>query len=310
MDVTAPGTLTAAALADAISAAGATQVFASPAALVNIARTAGSLTAAQREALANVRLLFSAGAPVPVSLLKEMIELMPKATPHTPYGMTEALPVTDVTMAEIVEAGPGNGVLVGRPVVGVEVAISPCDASGAAVGELTIEPDITGEIVVRGPHVKDHYDQLWITEHSSATRPSGWHRSGDVGHMDAQGRLWVEGRLAHVLSTPDGVLTPVGVEQRVQEVAHTPRAALVGVGPPGAQQAVAVVETDQAPRRGGGMAPPALAEAVRNAAGVELAAVLAVGELPTDIRHNSKIDRTRVSQWASRVLAGRRGGRL
>jgi acyl-coenzyme A synthetase/AMP-(fatty) acid ligase len=310
MDVTAPATLTAAALADAVAASDATQVFASPAALVNVARTAGALNDSQREALQGVRLLFSAGAPVPISLLKEMVALMPNATPHTPYGMTEALPVTDVTMDELVEAGPGNGVLVGRPVEGVEVAISACDSTGAATGELSDEPEITGEIVVRGPHVKAHYDQLWVTEHASSSRPYGWHRTGDVGHLDATGRLWVEGRLAHVLSTPDGVLTPVGVEQRVQEVPQAVRAAIVGVGPKGVQQAVAVVETEQGSRRGGGLATPELAEAVRKAAGVELAAVLAVGALPTDIRHNSKIDRTRVARWADRVLAGRRGGRL
>jgi hypothetical protein len=88
------------------------------------------------------------------------------------------------------------------------------------------------------------------------------------------------------------------------------RAALVGVGPTGVQQAVAVVETEHGSRRGGGLATPELAEAVRAAAGVELAAVLSVGALPTDIRHNSKIDRTRVARWADRVLSGRRGGRL
>ncbi len=65
MDVTAPGTLTAAALADAAGATGATVVFASPAALRNVVATAGSLAAGQRAALARVRLVMSAGAPVP-----------------------------------------------------------------------------------------------------------------------------------------------------------------------------------------------------------------------------------------------------
>ena len=61
MDVTRPGTLTAAALGDAAAAVEPTLVFASPAALVNVVATAGDLTAEHRRALADVRLLLSAG---------------------------------------------------------------------------------------------------------------------------------------------------------------------------------------------------------------------------------------------------------
>jgi olefin beta-lactone synthetase len=306
MDVTAPATLTAAALADAVAAAGASAVFASPAALANVVRTQAALNRGQRDALRQVQLLLSAGAPVPVWLLEQVTELMPAATAHTPYGMTEVLPVTDVTLAELQAAGPGDGVLVGRPVAGVEVAISPLDGAGAAGGDLTGKPGVTGEIVVRAAHAKERYDQLWVTEHLAA-RPTGWHRTGDAGHFDSDGRLWVEGRMTHLLSTAEGVLTPVGVEQRMQAVAGVALAALVGVGPAGTQQAVAVLESVPAARRGG-LAPAGLAAAARAAAGVDLAAVLVVPRLPTDVRHNAKIDRTRVAAWATRVLAGERGG--
>jgi acyl-CoA synthetase (AMP-forming)/AMP-acid ligase II len=288
-------------------AADATAVFASPAALANVVRTEAALGDGQRAALRGVRLLLSAGAPVPVSLLLRMSELMPAAEIHTPYGMTEALPVTDVTLAELAEAGPGEGILVGRPLAGVDLAISPLDGTGAATGSLTGTPEVTGEIVVRAAHMMDRYDQLWLTGHTAAT-PPGWHRTGDVGHLDTAGRLWIEGRLAHVLTTPAGVLTPVGAEQQIQRVTGVERAALVGVGPAGAQQAVAVLETGQA--RGGSLAPPDLATTVRVSTEVDLAAVLVVPALPTDLRHNAKIDRARVARWADRVLAGGRGGTL
>ena len=52
MNVTAPGTLRAVALADAAEAIGASLVFASPAALANVIATAGDLTPRHREALA------------------------------------------------------------------------------------------------------------------------------------------------------------------------------------------------------------------------------------------------------------------
>ncbi|HEX3197490.1 MAG TPA: alpha/beta fold hydrolase [Propionibacteriaceae bacterium] len=306
MDVTKPGTLTAPRLAEAASAIDGTLIFASPAALRNVVATAGELSAEQSSALARIRLVLSAGAPVSVPLLRRLHDVLPSAELHTPYGMTEALPLTDISLPELEEAGSGNGVCVGRPLPGVQLRISPLDSLGRALGPPTDEVEITGEICVSAAHVKDRYDRLWATERASS-RDRGWHRSGDVGHLDRAGRLWVEGRLVHVITTADGPLTPVGVEQRIEAESPVTGAAVVGVGPPGTQQVVAVVVPGTpAPV---GLARPELASAVRAAAGVRLAAVLGVDALPVDIRHAAKIDRQRLARWAERVLAGARVGR-
>ena len=305
IDVTEPGSLTAAKLADAAAAVGGTVVFASPAALRRVVATASAVTDDQRTALGGVRLLMSAGAPVPLSLLHELRTVLPNAEAHTPYGMTEALPVTDVSAAEIEAAGAGNGVCVGRPLAGVEVRVSPLSPLGDADGPLTADPGTTGEVCVRAPHVKDRYDALWATERA-ASRDSGWHRTGDVGRLDDAGRLWIEGRLPHVISTADGVVTPVGVEQRVEALAEVTAAAAVGVGPAGTQVVVlVVVPTAGGPRRAT-LAAPDLADTVRAAAGVEVAAVLVTADLPVDIRHQSKVDRREVARRAAKVLAGHR----
>ncbi|MGY1698225.1 alpha/beta fold hydrolase [Geodermatophilus sp. SYSU D00766] len=313
VDVTAPGTLTAAELADAAAAVDATVVFAAPAALRRVAATAAELTAGQRAALARVRLLMSAGAPVPAALLRSLRDVLPAAEAHTPYGMTEALPVTDVSLGEIERAGDGEGVCVGRPVAGVEVRVSPLSATGAADGPLTGVVGVTGEVCVRAPHVKDRYDALWATERA-ASRDPGWHRTGDVGHLDDEGRLWIEGRLAHVVPTAGGVVTPVGVEQRVEGLPGVSAAAAVGVGPAGAQVVVVVVVPAEPARRGRRLAVAGdeLAAAVRAAAGVDVAAVLVARSLPVDVRHQSKVDRTALARRAARLLAGspvRRRGR-
>ncbi|WP_138759181.1 alpha/beta fold hydrolase [Modestobacter altitudinis] len=305
IDVTAPASLTAARLADAAAAVGGTVVFASPAALRRVVDTAAELTTAQRTALGRVRLLMSAGAPVPLPLLTALRAVLPAAEAHTPYGMTEALPVTDVTAAEIAAAGPGDGVCVGRPLTGVEVRVSPLTALGAADGALTADPGTTGEVCVRAPHVKDRYDALWITERA-ASRDPGWHRTGDVGHLDDAGRLWIEGRLPHVVTTAAGVVTPVGVEQRIEALDAVSAAAVVGVGPAGAQVVVAVVVPAAGGPRRLGLAGPELADAVRLAAGTEVAAVLVTRRLPVDIRHQSKVDRRAVADQTARVLAGAR----
>jgi olefin beta-lactone synthetase len=306
MDVTKPGTLTAAGLADAAGAIEATLVFASPAALRNVVGTAGELTAAQSSALARIRLVLSAGAPVSVTLLRHLREALPHAELHTPYGMTEALPLTDISLPELEEAGSANGVCVGRPLPGVQIQISPFDSLGRAAGPPVPDVMISGEICVSAAHVKERYDRLWATERESSRDP-GWHRTGDVGHLDVAGRLWVEGRLVHVITTADGPLTPVGVEQRIEAESPVTGAAVVGIGPLGTQQVVAVVVPNTpAPA---GLAAQELAAAVRTAAGVRLAAVLVIEALPVDIRHAAKIDRQRLARWAERLLSGARAGR-
>jgi acyl-CoA synthetase (AMP-forming)/AMP-acid ligase II len=305
-DVTKPGTLTATALADAARRIGATVVFASPAALRNVLATASALDDDGRTALAGVRLLMSAGAPVPASLLRQLQELLPAAELHTPYGMTEALPITDISLHEIEAAGVGDGVCVGRPLSGVEVRIAPLDRLGRAPEMWSPVAGVTGEVWVRGPHIRESYDARWMSDRAAAAHP-GWHRTGDVGRLDDDGRLWIQGRTVHVVATSDGPVAPVGTEQRVQAGlsgqagTELPAAgvAVVGVGPVGVQQLVVVVAGP-----GGPLAPAELTAAVRRAAGVPVAAVLVRRSLPVDIRHNSKIDRVAVAAWAADVLAG------
>ena len=64
--------------------------------------------------------------------------------------MTEALPVTDVSLEQIRAAGEGEGVCVGRPLDGVEIALIPLQHDGTPQGSLTTEPDCTGEIGLVG----------------------------------------------------------------------------------------------------------------------------------------------------------------
>ena len=305
-EVTAPGSLTAGALAGAARAVGATLVFASPAALTNVAATAGALTPDEVTTLRSVRLIMSAGAPVPASVLRAAVELMPGAEAHTPYGMTEVLPVADISLDAIQTIGPGNGVCVGHPVPGAEVAISPLDADGRATGDLISKSGVSGEVCIRAPHMRDGYDKLWVTDRA-ASRPPGWHRSGDVGHLDETGRLWIEGRMGDIVTTPDGPVTPVGIEQAISSLPQIANTAVVGVGPAGIQQLVVVMVPVTRVRRPD-LAGEALTDRVRAAAGREVAAVLLTPSLPVDKRHNSKIDRPRIARWAEGILAGGRVG--
>lgn len=303
MDLTSPATLTARAFADAVRVVDGTLVWASPAAFGGILETASALTDDDMQALGSLRLVLGAGAPVARSMLHGMSRLCVNADVRTPYGMTEVLPVSDVTVREIDTAGDGDGVLVGRPLPGVDVRISAVDDDGRSTGPLSDEPGVLGEVVVRAAHAKDRYDRLWATERASSRDP-GWHRTGDVGRLDAEGRLWIGGRLGHVITTPDGPLAPVRVEQAVQQIPAVRQAACVGVGPRGTQAVVVIVVTDHPAE---GLADLTLTAEVRDAADMDVAAVLVRRELPVDIRHRSKIDRAALADWAATKLAGRAG---
>ena len=294
MDVSAPASIDSLSLADAVSAIDATMVFASPAALESLVRTEGDIVdSVHRAALANVRLLLSAGAPVRADLLSAAKVVFPNAVAHTPYGMTEVLPVASVSLPELDKAGSRDGVCVGKPLPGVAVQLRPL-----------VDPNPTGlgELVVRAPHQRHSYDRLWLTTFR-ASRPDGWHATGDVGHLDDDGQLWIGGRLAHVLWTSEGPLAPVGLEKLVESIDGIYAAAVVAVGPVGNQRVVVVVQRDQ-PGRKPALAALELIDAIRPLTKHDVVAVFEVPKLPVDRRHNSKIDRTAVGDWASVALAG------
>lgn len=295
MDVSAPASITAKTLADAVAAIDATMVFASPAALASTIRTRSEIPPAHRDALSAVRLVLSAGAPIRTTLFEQALNIFPNAEAFTPYGMTEMLPVSTINLDEIREAGPGNGVCVGKPAPGVEVEIEP------------IAPNSSfGEIIARSPHMREGYDRLWHTTFK-ASQPHGWHRTGDVGFLDHKGRLWMSGRADDVLWTQSGPVAPVEYEQAVENLPDVSMAALVGVGPKHLEQGVMIVELDNPPKKAG-LAELSLIDSVRSVVradpGIEIVAVLSVPKMPVDRRHNSKIDRPRLRDWAAQLLAG------
>ncbi len=307
MDVTDPSTLTMDSFTDAADAVGGTIAWTSPTGVRALVDTAAQTTRRPQ----NLRLLMVAGAPTAIDVLEAMAQQLPDVQIATPYGMTEALPLTQVDLTELREAGAGPGVLVGHPLEGVQVRIAQLDDLGQPAVIATDAVDVTGEIVIRSPWMKQTYDRRWAIQHR--TGADGWHRTGDVGHLDALGRLWIEGRLAHVITTPNGPVTPVAAEDAAARAAHTPMAACVGVGPRGRQVVVMVLPRDNGrDREGNGRGLDvadvdttiAVRSAVGERCGVDVAAVLTMNALPVDIRHRSKIDRSRVSRLASAFLSG------
>lgn len=248
---------------------------------------------------------------MPVNLMDEVLELVPSATFHSPYGMTESLLISDIDhhTQHSIATQQDRGVCVGKPLDVVRLAMAPLDYLGrssdallegdAAVGKLS-------EIVISTPHMLAGYDKLYNTNRQTRVDSVDglqWHRTGDIGHLDEHGRLWIEGRTQHVVTPPTGAIGPGGPEDQIQRLPELNRVAIVGVGPIGTQAIVAVVEPHDTSLKPG-LAPTRLTDAVRAATDTELAAVLVTNQVPVDIRHNSKINRPVLAEWAAHVLAG------
>ncbi|MBI5368331.1 MAG: AMP-binding protein [Planctomycetes bacterium] len=309
MDASRPAAADPARLIEAINEFGVTFMFGSPAVINNL----GRYGVAHGVTLPTLRRALSAGAPVPAQVIERFLRLLPADSQvFTPYGATEALPVCSIGSREILgetraRTDAGAGVCVGRPVPPMEVRIiriadEPIERWDEA---LCLPPGEIGEIVVRGPTVTTGYYKR--PQHTALAKlrddaaPGGVrHRMGDLGYLDAQGRLWFCGRKSHRVITPEGTLFTIPCEAVFNTHPQVYRTALVGVTANGRTEPALCVELDRA-------AGPANPETVRREL-LELGArhahtrgiqrMLFHPAFPVDVRHNAKIFREKLAEWA------------
>jgi len=250
-----------------------------------------------------------AGAPVSGELIDRVRRILsPGAVIHTPYGATESLPVASITGAEILaETWPqtrlGAGTCVGRPLPGNTVKI--IRTSDVPIPEwaevVELPAGQIGEIVVNGPVVTEGYEQN-ERENALAKIADGsaiWHRMGDLGYLDAQGRLWFCGRRAHRVSTARGDLYTIPCEAIFNEHPAVYRSALVGVKRPGEScpTPVLLVELNRKVDKIN-LVAELQQLALANQLTESIHDFLVHPAFPVDIRHNAKIFREKLAIWA------------
>jgi acyl-CoA synthetase (AMP-forming)/AMP-acid ligase II len=310
MDPTRPARASPRRLHKAIAEFDVTQLFGSPALVAVLAKYG--------QPLKGVKRITSAGAPVPADVVSRMRELMDAdAQLWTPYGATECLPVAVIeareleTTRELTERGAGT--CVGRPVPPNRVRIIPI--TDAAIPEWTENLELPtgqlGEITVRGPSATDAYfrrpeatvlakirEQVDGTEHIV-------HRMGDLGWFDGEGRLWFCGRKSQRVLTELGGLYTEQVEPVFNTHPRVRRTALVGVGERGHQVPVLCVELEKDVRKEEQGRILFELEHIGNghAHTGRISIFLVHPRFPVDIRHNAKIGREQLAEWAARELA-------
>jgi acyl-CoA synthetase (AMP-forming)/AMP-acid ligase II len=269
---------------------------------------------ADRVALPSLRKILMAGAPVPWEVLERTASLLhADAEIFTPYGATESLPVASISAREVLaetmqQSRNGAGTCVGRPLPGIDIRImeiSDLPEPQLRPEKLLGEGQI-GEILVRGGVVTTAYYNN-PEESALAKIADGdtfWHRMGDVGYLDDQGRLWFCGRRAHRLETEGGRMFTICCEAIVNEHPQVFRSALVAVrDDQGVTVPVIIVELvkdgSHDRRR---IIDEALELCRAHPLTKEVRTVLIHPAFPVDIRHNAKIFREKLSLWAQQQL--------
>jgi acyl-CoA synthetase (AMP-forming)/AMP-acid ligase II len=290
-------------IVQAILQEGVTNSFGSP----TLWRKVAEYCRARDLRLPSLKRVLCAGAPVPAELWDSSRLFLAGGRLHSPYGATEALPVSTVSADEI-DPGCARGACVGRPVRGIDARIIPIAEGPIAAfrKESVLPAGAVGEIIVRGPVVTKEYDALpEATADAKIPDPLGggvWHRMGDCGSIDAEGRLWYFGRKAERVETPAGTLFTEPCEQVFRAHPRARRCALVGL----AGEPALVVETLT---RGEADARVLVAELCALAQGQPHTAAIRTfffrRRLPVDVRHNAKIHRLALARWAAGARAYR-----
>ncbi|MBW1828902.1 MAG: AMP-binding protein [Deltaproteobacteria bacterium] len=263
-----------------------------------------------------LRRVISAGAPASTLVLERFSQMLsPDSQIFTPYGATEAMPVSSIGSHEILQetkhlTDEGKGVCVGKPVNEMTVAVISITDDIVAEWDdgLKLPQSHIGEIVVKGPTATPaYYKKETATRFAKIYEKDGngfWHRMGDLGMFDEQGRLWFCGRKTHRVITKSGTLYTIPCEAVFNTHPKVYRTALVGVEINGETEPVICVELEE-------VSTVANLETIKEELLTlghsrphtkDIKEILFHHGFPVDIRHNAKIFREKLAIWAEKRL--------
>jgi acyl-CoA synthetase (AMP-forming)/AMP-acid ligase II len=288
VDLRHPGAIEPAPLVAQLQAERIESAVASPALLERLA----AFCLSRQITLSSLQKIFTGGAPVFPRLLAHLQQVAPEAEVVAVYGSTEAEPMAKIAyhqfQGEDLQAmHGGQGLLAGWPVEGIQLRViqdqweTPLGPySQVQFAGLACPAREAGEIVVTGDYVlKGYLHGQGEAETKFRVEETIWHRTGDAGYLDEQGRLWLLGRCAARIVDDHGVLYPFAVECAVSTFPEVHRSALVQHN----HQRILAVEFQS----GAGQELHRLKEAL---AWAHLDEVRSYPHLPVDKRHNAKID--------------------
>ncbi|NKB35831.1 MAG: AMP-binding protein [Gammaproteobacteria bacterium] len=310
MDFTRPGEVDAAKIFQAIEQFSATSMFGSPALIDRVGKWGvenGKRTPTLKRAI-------SAGAPVSAAVIQRFSSFLEKYVQvFTPYGATEALPVASIGSDEILgetgrKSAEGKGVCVGKVVADLNVsiiAISDDKLEDSSRVELVKLGQI-GEITVQGAQVTaSYYNRPESTELAKIKDGDNfYHRMGDLGYFDEQQRLWFCGRKSERVELADTTLFTACVEGVFNAHARVRRSALVGVkkGERTVPFICIELEADSQHTDQRVLTQELLDMGSHYEQTAMIQTFLIHPGFPVDIRHNAKIARPQLAEWAQEQI--------
>ena len=292
-----PGQADPAALVRTIREHEVASMFASPALLTNLARYCDE----RGVTLPTLHRIVAGGAEINGPLYAAVKKVLVDGEIYSNYGATEALPVAEIAGDTVLRetwtrTETGAGVCVGDPLPGVEVRIIAIDDDPiATIADAVPLPEGSiGEVIARSPHISDHYHEAPrdMVENKIADGDTRWHRLGDCGLLDGEGRLWVCGRRSHRVVAGDRTYFPLCCEPVFNTHPDVARSALIGPRTGGEVTPAVCVELDPEARDRQIQVEEDLRKlAQRHGATEGIDRFVFIDRLPVDRRHNAKIDR-------------------
>lgn len=194
---------------------------------------------ADKGAAPNLRWLFYGAAPMSPTLLERALRRL-GCEFYQGYGATEAMAMTLLTPEDHQRALAGAEHLlasVGRPQLGCAVRVLTADGNDAEPGE-------TGEICSIGEQVFEGYADAEQT--AKAFDADGWYHTGDLGHFDGEGYLYVTDRKDNMIISGGINISPTEIESVIATIEGVSGVAVVGLPhEKWGQQVVAAIVREQ-----------------------------------------------------------------
>ncbi|MCI4142928.1 4-coumarate--CoA ligase family protein [Streptomyces sp. MMS20-AI2-20] len=171
--------------------------------------------------LSSLKYVISAAAPLDAHLAAACARRLGLPPVGQAYGMTELSPGTHVVPLDLMEEAPPG--TVGKLIAGTEMRIVSLDDPGKDLG-----PGESGEILIRGPQVMKGY--LGRPDATAAMiDEDGWLHTGDVGHADDDGWLFVVDRVKELIKYKGFQVAPAELEALLLTHPGVADAAVIGV---------------------------------------------------------------------------------
>jgi acyl-CoA synthetase (AMP-forming)/AMP-acid ligase II len=259
-----------------------------------------------------LRRILVGGAAVSRDLLSVAQAIMPDTEIVVAYGSTEVEPIAHIHADEILMQSSGShqdpervddGVLVGKFVEGLQYKFLKIDKnpitikSSAEWRKWEVAPLNPGEIVVSGEHVCQSYfkdDEAFERAKIRDEEGRIWHRTGDVGRLDAAGNIWLVGRVHNTIERQGQFLFPVGAEMVLRRMPFVGDAAYLGLPDSIMGEKACVVITLRRPETAGDAAAlngcKTEIERLMAKNGFPVDDIIVLNSIPLDPRHRSKVE--------------------